>query len=172
MPILTGRFTGIPVPLKESSWSWKPSGSFPNSAKCLIAAFAGRESFGKRVIFENDDFTVVLPFFVEYPYGVYIVSKNHKQNLTQMEAGEKRNLAKAIRETAGMLDALFDTPFPYMMCMHQNPVNTQESYEDYHFHIEFFPPMRSREKRKFNASSETGAWVHCNTTAPEEKAED
>lgn len=143
------------------------------NGECLMCRFLLEEkSFGKRVIFENDDFTVVLPFFVEYPYGVYIVSKNHKQNLTQMEAGEKRNLAKAIRETAGMLDALFDTPFPYMMCMHQNPVNTQESYEDYHFHIEFFPPMRSREKQKFNASSETGAWAHCNTTAPEEKAEE
>jgi len=144
-----------------------------NNGECLMCRFLKEEiKFGKRVIFENDDFITVLPFFVEYPYGVYIVSKAHKQNLTQMDAGEKRNLAKAIRETAGMLDALFDMPFPYMMCMHQNPVNTAESYEDYHFHIEFFPPMRSREKQKFNASSETGAWAHCNTTSPEEKAEE
>ena len=89
-----------------------------------------------------------------------------------MSPGEKRNLAKAVRETAGMLDALFDTTFPYMMCMHQNPVNTADNYEDYHFHIEFFPPMRSSEKQKFNASSETGGWAHCNPTAPEEEAEE
>ncbi len=143
------------------------------NGECLMCRFLEEEmSFGKRIIFENDDFITVLPFFVEYPYGVYIVSKNHKQNLTQMNPGEKRNLAKAIRETAGMLDALFDTTFPYMMCMHQNPVNTADNYEDYHFHIEFFPPMRSSEKQKFNASSETGAWAHCNPTAPEEKAEE
>ena len=130
------------------------------------------QEFSQRVIFENDDFSVVLPFFVEYPYGVYIISKNHKQNLTQMDVAEKRNLAKAIRETAGMLDSLFDTTFPYMMCMHQNPVNSENTEAYYHFHIEFFPPMRSREKQKFNASSETGVWAHCNPTAPEEKAEE
>jgi len=28
------------------------------------------------------------------------------------------------------------------------------------------------DKQKFNASSETGAWAHCNSTAPEEKAEE
>jgi UDPglucose--hexose-1-phosphate uridylyltransferase len=54
--------------------------------------------------------------------------------------------------------------------MHQAPVNTNEEYPYYHFHVEFFPPMRSAEKIKFNASSETGAWAHCNPTSPEEKA--
>ena len=32
--------------------------------------------------------------------------------------------------------------------------------------------MRSDVKQKFNASSETGAWAHCNPTAPEQKAEE
>lgn len=54
--------------------------------------------------------------------------------------------------------------------MYQNPVNSGDYSKDYHFHIEFFPPMRSEKKIKYNASSETGAWAHCNPTAPEEKA--
>ena len=66
-----------------------------------------------------------------------------------------------------MLDCLFDYTFPYMMCMHQGPVNVEDTSEFFHFHIEFFPPMRSAEKQKFNASSETGAWAACNPTAPE-----
>ena len=32
--------------------------------------------------------------------------------------------------------------------------------------------MRSSNKQKFNASSETGAWAHANPTKPEEKAEE
>ncbi|HPP36814.1 MAG TPA: galactose-1-phosphate uridylyltransferase, partial [Clostridiales bacterium] len=125
---------------------------------------------GDRVIFENEDFVVFLPFFTEYPYGVYIVSKNHKQNLTQFDGREKANLARALKETTGMLDSLFGFPFPYMMCMHQDPVNSGDVSDYYHFHIEFFPPMRSSNKQKFNASSETGAWAHANPTKPEEKA--
>src|SRR5690606_41954334 len=69
-----------------------------------------------------------------------------------------------------MLASLFGFPFPYMMCMHQDPVNSGDVSSYYHFHIEFFPPMRSADKQKFNASSETGAWAHANPTKPEEKA--
>ncbi len=126
----------------------------------------------KRVICENDDFIVFLPFFCEYPYGVYIVSKRHVQNLTEMTDGEKNNLAAILKETAGTLDSLFGFTFPYMMCMYQNPVNTGENTDFHHFHIAFYPPMRSADKIKYCASSETGAWAHCNPTAPEEKAEE
>ncbi len=125
---------------------------------------------GRRIIIENEDFVTFLPFFTEYPYGMYIMSKNHKQNLAEFTESEKMNLAKILKETAGTFDALFDMPFPYMMCMHQNPVNSGDASEYYHFHIEFFPPMRAADKIKFNASSETGVWAHCNPTAPEEKA--
>ncbi len=125
---------------------------------------------GDRIIIENDSFYTFLPFYSEYPYGVYIVSKSHKQSIDELSEKEKDDLAKILRETVGTLDSLFDYAFPYMMCMYQAPVNTNEAYGHYHFHIEFFPPMRSADKQKFNASSETGAWAHCNPTCPEEKA--
>ena len=54
--------------------------------------------------------------------------------------------------------------------MYQNPVNGEDVSDYYHFHIAFYPPMRSADKIKYNASSETGAWAHCNTTAPEAMA--
>lgn len=126
----------------------------------------------KRIIFKNEYFTVFLPFYTEYPYGVYIMSNNHKQYITDFTQEERKALAAAIRDTAGTLDSLFDYTFPYMMCMHNAPVNTEETMEHFHFHIEFFPPMRSAEKQKFNASSETGAWAHCNPTCPETSAEE
>ncbi len=144
-----------------------------NNGSCLICDMLKDETqSGDRVIFENEDFLVFLPFFTEYPYGMYIASKNHKQNLTQFNDRERLNLAKALKETTGTLDSLFGFAFPYMMCMHQDPVNSEDTSEYYHFHIEFFPPMRAADKQKFNASSETGAWAHANPTKPEEKAEE
>jgi UDPglucose--hexose-1-phosphate uridylyltransferase len=139
---------------------------------CLFCDWMEQErAFAKRVIFENDHFRVILPFFTEYPYGIYIISKTHRQYITEFDEAERLALAEAVRDAAGTLDCLFDCAFPYMMCMHNAPVNIGEM-GDYHFHIEFFPPMRSRDKQKFNASSETGAWAHCNPTAPEEKAQE
>lgn len=125
---------------------------------------------GRRIIFENEHFTVYLPFYSEYPYGVQIMAKRHVQNLAQLTDAEKDCLADTLRKTSGLLDSLFDKTMPYMMCLHQAPVNCEDDPNYYHFHIEFYPPLRSATQIKWNASSETGAWAHCNPTAPEEKA--
>ena len=101
------------------------------------------------------------------------MSNRHCNNITEFSKEERYALAETLRQTTGMLDALFGYKFPYMMCMHNAPVNIKEPVADsYHFHIEFFPPMRSADKQKFNASSETGVWAHCNPTKPEVSAEE
>ncbi len=146
---------------------------FDETHSCLYCDMLEDEkNDGRRIIIENDDFVAYLPFYSEYPYGMYIGAKRHIQNLSQMTDSEKDNLAKILKETTGTLDSLFDYAFPYMMCMYQNPVNGEDVSDYYHFHIAFYPPMRSADKVKYNASSETGAWAHCNTTAPEAKAEE
>jgi UDPglucose--hexose-1-phosphate uridylyltransferase len=94
-----------------------------------------------------------------------------KPNITDFSAAESRSFAETLRNATGTLDSLFNTKFPYMMCMYNAPSDGKDDYSKYwQFHIEFFPPMRSETKQKFNASSETGAWAPCNTTAPEEMA--
>lgn len=144
-----------------------------HSGACLFGDLLENEKkFGKRIIFANEHFTVFLPFFTEYPYGVYIFPNRHVQYITEFSDAERMALGTTIRDTVGMLDNLFGYRFPYMMCMHNAPVNAGDTSDYYHFHIEFFPPMRAADKQKFNASSETGAWAHCNPTAPEEKAQE
>ncbi len=143
------------------------------TGKCLICDILENEyKEDKRVICENEDFAVILPFFSDYPYGIYIISKKHKQNITELNPSEKRNFAEILKAATGTLDSLFDMSFPYMMCMYQNPVNGEDTSAYNHFHVKFYPPMRSENKIKFNASSETGAWANCNPTAPEDKAEE
>ena len=143
------------------------------TGKCIFCDMLEKETEAEsRIIFETEHFTVFLPFFCEYPYGVYIMSKRHCSNIAEFTEDERKDFAKCLKETTGMLDSLFDMKFPYMMCMHNAPVNGEDPSEYYHFHVEFFPPMRSADKIKFNASSETGAWAHCNPTAPEEKAKE
>lgn len=173
MPHPHGQIYGYPfIPKKLELECASMKKHKKETGKCLICDMMETEiSEKKRIIFENEDFVVFIPFFSAYPYGLYIVSKAHKQYITEFTEREKDNLAAAIKNAAGTLDSLFDYTFPYMMCMHQAPVNSGD-VSNFHFHIEFYPPMRSRDKQKFNASSETGAWAHCNPTCPEEKAEE
>lgn len=142
------------------------------TGNCLFCDMLAHEKAdGRRVIFQNDAFTVFLPFFCEYPYGVYIFSNRHVQTLAQLDENERFLLGRTVKQVCGMLDSLFGFRFPYMMCMHNAPADGGE-YDDYHFHIEFFPPMRSKDKIKYNASSETGAWAHCNPTCPEQTSQE
>lgn len=174
MPHPHGQIYGYPfIPKKIELELDSCKEHFEQKGKCLICDMVDNEvEFGKRVIMENEHFIVFLPFYTEYPYGVYIASKDHKDNISQFDDEQKEALASILKDTVGTLDSLFDIKFPYMMCMHQSPVNSSDTSEYYHFHIEFFPPMRSKDKIKFCASSETGVWAHCNPTAPEAVAEE
>lgn len=140
---------------------------------CLFCDWLKEEQdAASRIIFRNEHFTVFLPFFSEYPYGAYIMSNRHASNIAAFTAEERECLAETLRCTTGMLDSLFGFKFPYMMCMYNEPVNGEDLSDLFHFHIAFYPPMRSADKIKFNASSETGAWAHCNPTCPEDTAEE
>ena len=114
---------------------------YGQEGECLYCKFLREElKEQKRVIFENEHFCVVLPFFTEYPYGVYVFSKRHAATISDMTEEELRSLGRTVRDVSGMLDNLFGFTFPYMMCLHNAPVNLGDISALWHFHIEFFPP--------------------------------
>lgn len=182
MPHPHGQIYAYPfLPKKMELELGAQSRSRRETGDCLFCRILKEElEDGRRIIDENEHFVLYLPFWSEYPYGVQIMARRHVGSLCELTEGEAASLAILIRDAAGMLDALFHMRFPYMMCMHNAPVNqspaawpdlkVHSGQPDFHFHIEFFPPMRSADKIKYNASSETGVWAHCNTTAPEEVA--
>lgn len=142
--------------------------------ECLICRMNKEEAdFGQRIIFENESFYAYIPFFTDYPYGVFITAKNHRNYLTDLTDAERTDLAQILKVVTGSFDRIFDRPFPYMMVVHQNPVNSPE-YDDvkdaYHLHIEFYTPLRSAKLIKFYASSESGAWAAANVAAVERTA--
>jgi len=147
---------------------------YEENDECLICRMNNEEKdFKKRIIMENEDFICYLPFFTDYPFGVFIVSKVHKSKIIDFTEREKDNFAAIIRDVTGTFDTLYDRLFPYMMAIHQAPVNSLEygNYDEYfHFHVEFYPPLRSADRIKYNASSETGAWANCNPRSVEETA--
>lgn len=128
----------------------------------------------KRMIFENDSFAAYIPYFTDYPYGVFIVTKTAKGSLSEMNEVEKSDLAEVLKKITAAFDRLFNKSFPYMMCVHQTPINSPEygnAKEYFHFHIEFYPPLREENKIKWYASSEMGAWAAANTLSVEDCAE-
>jgi UDPglucose--hexose-1-phosphate uridylyltransferase len=158
------------IPLKIEAELAAAEEHYREKGSCLLCDLARHESRdGSRMVFRHSGFTAFVPPFADFPYEVFIVSDRHTGSLSAMTEEERRGLALTLKCITGAYDSLFGIPFPYMMCMHQDPSDGRD-YPYYHFHIEFYPPMRSRDKLKFLASSETGAWATINDTYPEEKA--
>lgn len=143
-----------------------------SKGSCMICDMNHAEiEFKKRVIYENEYFLAYIPFFTDYPYGLFIVSKNHKTALSDFTQAEKRSLAEMLKCMTGAMDALFNRLFPYMMVIHQRPVRDTSAQDFYHFHIEFYTPLRDAGKLKYYASSEMGAWAPANPQSVEETSE-
>ena len=138
--------------------------------ECLLCDILRQErSDGRRMIVENRSFAAYIPFFARWPYEVHVVSNRHIQAITELTSGERRDLASLLKSLLVAYDRLFDISFPYMMVMHQRPTDGGD-YEHYHFHIEFYPPLRSAHRLKYLAGSETGAGMFINDTLAEQKA--
>jgi UDPglucose--hexose-1-phosphate uridylyltransferase len=81
---------------------------------------------------------------------------------------EERGLAEILKWVTLKYDNLYQMSFPYMMLLHQAPTKGRFPY--FHFHIEFYPPHRSKEKLKYLASVESGSGTFLNDSLAEEKA--
>lgn len=123
---------------------------------------------GRRVVAENPHFTAFVPFYARWPYEVHIFSRRHLGTLDVFSSSEEKALAEMLKWVTLKYDNLYGFSFPYMMLLHQAPVRGRFPY--FHFHVEFYPPYRSRDKLKYLASVETGAGSFLNDSLAEEKA--
>jgi UDPglucose--hexose-1-phosphate uridylyltransferase len=138
--------------------------------RCLLCDVVAEERRdGRRVVAENNSFLAVIPFFARWPYEVHIYCLQHMQALTDFNRAQQRDLASMLKMILVAFDKLFGISFPYMMVLHQRPTDGGV-YDYYHFHIEFYPPLRTAGKLKYLAGSETGAGMFINDTLAEEKA--
>jgi UDPglucose--hexose-1-phosphate uridylyltransferase len=139
--------------------------------RCVFCDVLKKErQSAQRLIAENQTFTAVIPFYARWPYEVHIISRRHLGALDEFRAAEERGLAEILKWVTLKYDNLFAMSFPYMMLLHQAP--TQGKFPYFHFHIEFYPPHRSKDKLKYLASVETGGGLFLNDSLAEEKAEE
>lgn len=140
------------------------------TGECLLCGILKEEeAYRGRIVAENEGFTAYIPFFARYPYEVHITANRHVPDLTGFNRAEQASLAEILKQVLSAFDKLFNVSFPYMMVLHQQP-SDGGNYDYYHFHIEFYPPMRTATKLKYLAGSETGAGMFINDTLAEEKA--
>ena len=140
------------------------------TGRCLHCdVIAEERADGRRIVAESEHFVAFVPFYARYPYEVHLYAKSHLSSLADFSAADEHDLARLLSVVLRKYDNLWGFSFPYMMVMHQQPTDGR-AHPGSHFHIEFYPPHRTREKLKYLAGCESGAGTYINDTLAEEKA--
>ena len=123
---------------------------------------------GRRILFEDEHTIAFIPYFARYAYEVYIAPKRRVANVSELKADEVVSLSQAIKEITVRYDNLWTMSFPYVMSLHQAPVDGE--YPHYHFFMGFLPPLRNPTTLKYLAGPEIGGGNFVSDTLPEDKA--
>jgi len=120
------------------------------TGRCLLCEYAATEvAAAERVVFANDHFAAVVPWWAVWPFEVMLLSRRHAGALPEFDSDERDALADALKRLTTRFDNLFETSFPYTMGLHQSPADGA-SHPEWHFHVHFYPPLlRSATVRKF-----------------------
>ncbi len=130
---------------------------------------AAEQRDGRRVLAENDAAIAFLPYFARYAYEGYLAPKRRVAHISELTDNEVLGFAQALKTLTVRYDNLWRMSFPYVMALHQAPTDGSDT-SDYHFHIQFHPPLRRPNLLKFLAGPEIGGGNFLSDTAPEAKA--
>lgn len=123
---------------------------FESRARCLLCDYAELEKReGARVVWENQDFIALVPFWAVWPFEVLLSSRRHLASMNEFTDRESESLGQILHHLTATYDKLFEAPFPYSMGFHQSPTDGK-AHPEWHFHAHFYPPLlRSATIRKF-----------------------
>ena len=155
------------LPARES---YRMANYWRSHKRTLLADYLNEETRRReRVVCENEDFVVVVPFWAAWPFETLLVPRRPVGLITELHVDEVNALADILNRIAVRYDNLFRSSFPYSAGIHQRSGNN-DAPESFHLHMHFFPPLlRSATIRKFMVGYEMLAEAQ-RDISPEEAA--
>ena len=127
------------------------------------------ERASERVVLESETFTAFVPFAARWPVELHLLPHRHVADFAGLTDAEKDELALVYLRLVRAVDALYDTPTPYISAWHQAPVHTHR--DRVRLNLQITSPRRGPDRLKYLAGSEAamGAWI--GDLVPEQTAE-
>lgn len=124
----------------------------------------------ERVIYKNDDWVVIVPYWATWPFETLLLPRFEVSQLPDLVPKQQSTLAQAIQALTRCYDALFNISFPYSMGWHGAPFDHMDK-SHWQLHAHFYPPLlRSASVRKFMVGYEMMAEPQRDLT-PEQAAQ-
>jgi UDPglucose--hexose-1-phosphate uridylyltransferase len=133
--------------------------SIEATAPDLFARILEFERGGDRVVLEGEHWTAFVPFAARWPIEVHLLPHRQVPDFAETSDEERDELAGLYLRLLRGIDALYDTPTPYIAAWHQAPVHVAR--DTFRLHLQLTSPRRAADKLKYLAGSEAamGAWV-------------
>ena len=133
--------------------------SVHRTAPDLFSRILEFEQSGPRVILRGEHWTAFVPFAARWPLEVHALPHRHVPDFAELSDAERDELAPFYLRLLRGIDALYDTPTPYIAAWHQAPVHVGR--DTVRMHLEITSPRRAADKLKYLAGSEAamGAWI-------------
>ena len=106
----------------------------------------------ERIVVENDNWVVVVPYWAVWPYEILLLPRRHIARLPDLSASDRDALANVLKSLLVRYDNIFEISFPYSMGWHGAPTGELKGTVEYYWqlHAHFYPPLlRSATVRKF-----------------------
>jgi UDPglucose--hexose-1-phosphate uridylyltransferase len=147
-------WAGSALPVEAAREDAAQRRHFEATGRRLLLDYAIEEHAGPRIVLEDDNWLVAVPFWAVWPFETIIVAKRSVERLAGLDDGQRSGLARALVELLTRCDNLFGVAFPYSMGWHQAPYDAA-SHDHWQLHAHMFPPLlRSASVRKFIAGYE------------------
>jgi UDPglucose--hexose-1-phosphate uridylyltransferase len=134
----------------------------------LFARILDSERASGRVVLEGEHFTAFVPFAARWPIEVHLLPHRHVPDFAGLTDEEKDELAPLYRHLLRGIDALYETPTPYIAAWHQAPVS--RGRDTVRLMLQVTSPRRGPERLKFLAGSEAAMGAFIGDVAPEAQA--
>ncbi len=123
---------------------------FQQHGRPLLADYVALEAEQReRIVVENDDWMVVVPYWALWPFETLVLPRRQVSRITELTDSERDSLADLLRRHTIRYDNLFETSFPYSMGWHGAPFG-EGDWSHWTLHAHYYPPLlRSATVKKF-----------------------
>lgn len=134
----------------------------------LFADILAREQASERVLIRGEHFTAFVPFAARWPIEIHMLPHRHVADFTETTADERDELATIYRQLLLGVDALYETPTPYISAWHQAPVHIAR--DTVRLMLQITSPRRATDRLKYLAGSEAAMGAFIGDIPPEAQA--
>ncbi len=133
--------------------------SIDRTAPDLFQRILDFERGSERVLLSGEHWTAFVPFAARWPLEVHLLPHRHVADFSETSDAERDELAPMYLRLLRGIDALYDSPTPYIAAWHQAPV--RHGRDTVRLNLQLTSPRRAADKLKFLAGSEAamGAWI-------------